>query len=127
MLYLVPDLTAAFREGRRTLKRTGRVVVYQLFNTDWHEPNGSKRFWDDPIAERNTTIEHFDRAIAAADLEVEELIDLRSETVEWADEQQGKASRELRAAARLIRDLTATSSASVEPLTTSSSATHSGS
>ena len=35
---------------------------------------------------------------------VEQLIDLRSETVEWAEEHDGKAARELRAAARLIRD-----------------------
>src|SRR6266481_158868 len=45
MLYLVPDLVAVFRECRRVLKPTGYAVVYQLFNTEWHEPEESTRFW----------------------------------------------------------------------------------
>jgi len=104
MLYLVPDLVAVFRECRRVLKPTGYGVVYQLFNTPWHEPEESKRFWDDPIAERNATVEHFEQAADVAGLVIEERIDLRSETVEWFEERDGKAGRELRAAARLIRD-----------------------
>jgi ubiquinone/menaquinone biosynthesis C-methylase UbiE len=104
MLYLVPDLVAVFEECRRVLKPTGYAVVYQLFNTSWHEPEESKRFWDDPIAELNATVEYFEQAVDAAGLVIEELIDLRSETVEWFEEHDGKAARELRAAARLIRD-----------------------
>jgi ubiquinone/menaquinone biosynthesis C-methylase UbiE len=104
MLYLVPDLVAVFTECRRVLKPSGYAVVYQLFNTEWHEPEESKRFWDDPIAERNATVEYFEHAAAAAGLLVDELVDLRSETVEWFEEHDGKAARELRGAARLIRD-----------------------
>jgi SAM-dependent methyltransferase len=104
MLYLVADLVDVFRECRRVLKPTGAAVVSQLFNTPWHEPLESRRFWPDPIAERNATVDYFERSVAEAGLAIDEVIDLRSESVEWAEEQNGKATRELRAVARLLRD-----------------------
>ena len=104
MLYLVADLVTVLTECRRVLKPTGHAVVYQLFNTTWLEPEESKRFWDNPTALRNADIAHFERSVTAAALTPQEVLDLRSETVEWAEEQDGKAARELLAAARLIRD-----------------------
>ena len=103
MLYLVRDLVTILTECGRVLKPTGRAIVSQLFSTDWLEPEESKRFWG-AIEARNADIEHFERSVAAAGLAVEDVLDLRSETVEWAEEQDGKAGRELLAAARLIRD-----------------------
>jgi ubiquinone/menaquinone biosynthesis C-methylase UbiE len=103
MLYLVDDLEVAFAEGRRVLKRTGRAVVYQLFNTDWLEPGERERFWQPLSSAQNADPEHFEQAAARAGFAVEQMIDLGGETVEWAEEQNGKAARELLAASRLIR------------------------
>jgi ubiquinone/menaquinone biosynthesis C-methylase UbiE len=105
MLYLVDDLTTAFVECRRVLKAGGRVVVYQLFNTEWLEPAEAERFWRGVVADpRNADRDYFDGCAGRAGLAVEERIELRSETIEWAEEENGKASREVRAAARLLRD-----------------------
>ena len=104
MLYLVSDLATVLTECRRVLKPTGRAIVSQLFNTEWLEPQESTRFWEDPTAARNADAAHFENSVTAAGLVVEEMLDLRSETVEWAEEQNGKAARELLAAARLLRD-----------------------
>ncbi len=104
MLYLVADLEAVFRECSRVLKPSGRAVVYQLFNTPWLEPVESARFWSAIAPARNATVEYFEQAAASAGLIVEQLLDLRSETVEWAEEHDGRAARELLAAARLLRN-----------------------
>lgn len=104
LLYVVPDVTAALAECHRVLKPNGRAVVYQLFNTEWLEPAEALRFWGDEAGVRKADAAVFEASVAAAGLTVEELVDLRSETVEWAEEHTGKAGRELLAAARLIRD-----------------------
>jgi ubiquinone/menaquinone biosynthesis C-methylase UbiE len=104
MLYLVDDLTTAFTECRRVLKPGGRVVVYQLFNTDWLEPAEAVRFWRGVGDPRHADRSYFEGCVRQAGLAVDERIELGSETIEWAEEQSGKASREIRAAARLLRD-----------------------
>jgi SAM-dependent methyltransferase len=104
LLYVVADLAPVFKEFRRDLKPTGRIVVHQLFDTDWLEPREAVRFWDGMAGAQNADPQHFERSAAEAGWAIEELIDLRSETVEWAEEQNGKAGRELLAAARLLRD-----------------------
>ena len=104
MLYVVDDLHAALAEGRRVLAPSGRAVVYQLFNTDWLEPRERERFWDSAGAARNADPDHFERVATDAGFELETMIDLRGETVERAEETDGKAARELLAASRLIRN-----------------------
>lgn len=104
MLYHVADLAPAFVECRRVLSPGGRVLVYQLFHTDWLEPREAERFWQGPVHPRNADRQHFERCADGAGFSVEQHIDLRSETIEWAEEREGKASRELLAAARLLRD-----------------------
>jgi SAM-dependent methyltransferase len=103
MLYLVEDLVPVFSECRRVLKPTGRAVVSQLFSTEWLEPREAERFWTSPGLARNADRDYFERSLAESGLAIEEMIELGSETVEWAEEQNGKAARELLAAARLIR------------------------
>ena len=44
MLYVVADLVTVFTECRRIVKPTGKLVVYQLFATDWLEPEEAARF-----------------------------------------------------------------------------------
>ena len=104
VLYVVDDLHAAFAEGRRVLKPTGRAVVYQLFNTDWLEPRERERFWETAGAARNADPDHVERTAADAGFDVETMLDLQGETVERAEEDDGKAARELLAASRLIRN-----------------------
>lgn len=105
VLYHVRDLVAAFTECRRVLKPVvGRVVVYQLFDTDRLEPREAAWFWNSPLMNpANADPAHFERCVELAGLAIESRLDLRSETIEWAEEQDGKASRELLAAARLLR------------------------
>jgi SAM-dependent methyltransferase len=79
-------------------------LVDQLFNTDWLEPAEAERFWRGTANQENADRDRLGRCIDDAGLVVEEKIELGSETVEWAEEQSGKAARELRAAARLLRD-----------------------
>jgi SAM-dependent methyltransferase len=103
VLYDVDDLTAAFAEARRALRPTGRAVVYQLFSTDWLEPREAARFWSSDVDRRNADIAFFESAVEAGGLQVEQLLDLQGETVEWAEEHHGKAAAEALAASRLLR------------------------
>ena len=105
MLYEVPDWAAGFAECRRILVPShGRMVVYQLFSTDRLEPREAAEFWGTAggrveIGDRS----HFEAAVAAGGLRIEQSIELATETGEWAEEREGRASRELLAAARLLR------------------------
>ena len=104
MLYVVADLDETLVECRRVLRSAGALVAYQLFNTDWLEPNEAVRFWGSPEAVRRADPQHFEASVRRAGFVIDHLVDLRSETVEWAEEHDGKAGRELLAAARLLRD-----------------------
>jgi hypothetical protein len=86
--------------------RAGRVVIYQVFATDRLEPREAEWFWSTSggVFPRNADRAHVEASIAAAGFRIEENIELGSETGEWAEEQHGKASRELLAASRLLRD-----------------------
>ena len=104
VLYLVEDLAVVFAEARRALRPdTGRAVVYQLFSTDHLEPREAERFWSSETDRRNADITHFESSVAAGGLEVERMLDLQGETVEWAQEHHGKAAAEALAASRLLR------------------------
>ena len=104
MLYVVTDLDEALTECRRVLKPAGYLVAYQLFSTERLEPNEAVRFWGSHEAVHRADPQRFEASAGRAGFTVDDVVDLRSETVEWAEEQQGKAGRELLAAARLLRD-----------------------
>ena len=106
VLYHVPDLVSAFREMQRVLRRDrGRVVLSQLYATDLLEPREAAALWGlTGVDPRSADLAHVESAMAAGGLRIVERIDLHSETGEWAQEQDGKAGRELLAVARLRRD-----------------------
>jgi 2-polyprenyl-3-methyl-5-hydroxy-6-metoxy-1,4-benzoquinol methylase len=104
MLYVVVDVVAALAECRRIAKPRAKLVVYQLFSTDWLEPREAAWFWGGVDAAERSRAEFFEVSAASADWAIADMLDLRSETVEWAEEHTGKACREVMAAARLLRD-----------------------
>jgi SAM-dependent methyltransferase len=105
VLYHLADLGDVFAECRRVLRQGGRVVIYQLFATDRLEPGEAEWFWRTGGAlPRNADRGHVEASIVAAGFRIEQDIELGSETGEWAEERHGTASRELLAAARLLRD-----------------------
>ena len=76
-----------------------------LFATDMLSEDEAAFLWSaSDVVERNANRVDFEKSIAASGLRIIESIDLASETVEWAEEQTGKAARELMAIARLRRD-----------------------
>src|SRR5205814_106782 len=85
-------------------KPTAKLVVYQLFSTNWLEPREAAWFWGGAEAADRSRAEFFEASAATAGWTVADMLDLRSETVEWAEEHNGKACREVMAAARLLRD-----------------------
>lgn len=106
VLYHVADLERAFAQCRRVMRpRSGRMVLIHLFATERLEPAEAQWFWSHngtlPAGADTAVME---RAMAAGGLRVEERIDLGSENGQWAEERNGKASRELRAVARLFSD-----------------------
>jgi ubiquinone/menaquinone biosynthesis C-methylase UbiE len=104
MLYVVADPVAAFAECRRIATPTAKLLAYQLFSTDSLEPREAAWFWGGLDAAERSRAEFFEASAASAGWAVADMLDLRSETVEWAEEHNGKACRELVAAARLLRD-----------------------
>jgi hypothetical protein len=104
MLYVVADLVAVFAECRRIAKPTCKLIVYQLFSTDALEPREAASFWGGLEAAKRARAEYFETSAMSAGWAMADMTDLRSESVEWAEERTGKAGRELLAAARLLRD-----------------------
>jgi SAM-dependent methyltransferase len=101
----VADLERAYSEFRRVLRAGGRALVYQTFATDRLEPREAEWLWRALGGEAGSTDPaRAEAAIAAAGLQVDERIDLRSEWAEWSEEQSGAVGRKLLWAARLLRD-----------------------
>jgi SAM-dependent methyltransferase len=101
-LTLVPDLGQAYREFRRVLRPTGRVVVYQLFPTDRMEPKEGEWLLGRPVME--VTAAAAEGHMAAAGLRVVECLTLGPEWGEYAEETSGKGARLLLHSARLLRE-----------------------
>jgi SAM-dependent methyltransferase len=105
VLVHVADLERAYSEFRRVLRDGGRALVYQTFATDRLEPREADWLWRAlGISAGSTVPARTEAAIAAADLRVEERIELGSESGEWSEERSGKVGRKLLHAARLLRD-----------------------
>jgi SAM-dependent methyltransferase len=105
VLVHVADLQQAYSELRRILNEGGHVLVYQMFGTERLEPREADWLWKAMgVVPTSADPALTAAAISAAGLRVDELIELRTEWGEWAEEQTGKSSRRLLYAARLLRD-----------------------
>lgn len=105
VLVHVDDLVEALRECGRVLRTTGRMLVYQMFATDWLEPKEAERLWPAlGVFADNTDPQRFEAAIGAAGLRVVESSELHSEWREHLEEDgTHRTSRQLLYAARLLR------------------------
>jgi SAM-dependent methyltransferase len=102
----VPDLEAAFGEFRRVLRPGGHAVIYQMTATDWLTPAEAARLWP-PVGVYASSVDpqHFEAAIAAAGLTIDQGIQLHGEWRERAEEDRdGLSSRPLLWASRLLRN-----------------------
>jgi SAM-dependent methyltransferase len=104
VLVHVADLRRAYAEFHRVLRDGGRVLVYQMFATDRLEPLEAERLWRALGLEGSTDSGRTEAAIAAAELRIDERIELGSEWGEWAEERSGAVGQKLLRAARLLRD-----------------------
>jgi SAM-dependent methyltransferase len=105
MIHL-PDVAEGLRECRRVVKPGGRMLLFQMFATDWLSEGDAARLWP-PIAvtARNTDPSYFEACIEEAGWEVQRVEHLRSEWREFEEEAgDRKTSKQLLQVARLLRD-----------------------
>lgn len=102
MLVHVPDLEKALRECARILRRSGKMLVYTTLETDLMEPREAERLYG-PLAIhplRKASLQH---ASADAGLTVSQQEEIGSEMIEFYEERDRRASRELMRIARMRR------------------------
>jgi SAM-dependent methyltransferase len=105
VLVHVADLDRAYAELRRVLRVGGHALVHQTFATDRLEPREAEWLWRAlGVVAGSTDPARTEAAIAAAELRVDERIDLGGEWGEWSEERSGAVGRRLLHAARLLRD-----------------------
>jgi len=98
VLVHVADLDAAYAEFRRVLRPQGHAVMYQMFGTDRLEPREADWLYTTMgIVPTSANATRTEQAIAAAGLR-------GAEWGEYNEEHDGKPSRKLLHAARLLRD-----------------------
>jgi SAM-dependent methyltransferase len=104
VLVHVADLARAYTEFRRVLKPGGRVLVYQMFGTEWLEPREAAWLWDTMgVRPASADPANTDAAIAAAGLRIDQCIPIGTEWGEWTQEHNGNEGRKLLHASRLRR------------------------
>lgn len=104
VLVHVADLARAYTEFRRILRPGGRVLVYQMFGTEWLEPREAEWLWDTMgVRPASADPANTDAAIAAAGLRIDQCIPVGTEWSEWTQEHNGHAGRKLLHASRLLR------------------------
>lgn len=101
----VADLVRAYSEMRRVLRKSGRALIYQMYWGDRIEPVEANWLWRTMgNAVESARPEATERAIAAAGLRIEKIVELTSEWGERAQEASGFPGRRLLHAARLLRE-----------------------
>jgi SAM-dependent methyltransferase len=102
----VQDLEAAFGEFRRVLRPGGHTVIYQMTATDWLTPEEAARLWPvGGIHASSVDPRHFEAAITAAGLTIDQSIQLQGEWRERLEEDgAGLSSRQLLWVSRLLRN-----------------------
>jgi ubiquinone/menaquinone biosynthesis C-methylase UbiE len=104
MLMHVPTLSQALVECARVLKPTGAMLVYTTVATERMEPKEAARLYTSlglvPQSMDETSVE---AAFQRAGFQMHSKEQLGSELMEWVEEHEGRASRELMRLARMLR------------------------
>lgn len=104
MLVHVPDLQRAFAEAACVLKGNGSLLAHITQATSLLEPAEARRIYG-PLAVQGQNLDrlYFENALAGAGLRIQNRIGMASEWIEFYEEQDGRASRELLRIARMRR------------------------
>lgn len=105
VLYHVASLDKTFAECRRVLRSGGHMLIHQNFGTDRLQPREAEWLWATMgVVPDNANPQHFEAAFAGAGFQIDQCIELTSESGERAEEETGQAGRQLIHAARLLHD-----------------------
>ena len=105
VLVHIADLETAFGEFQRVLRPMGRLLMFNMFETDRLEPREAEWLWRTMgVVPASADPTHVEAAITAAGLRIDDRIDLGSELAELAAAGSDGGARWLLGAARLLRD-----------------------
>lgn len=102
MLVHVPDRTRALRECARILRPFGRMLLYTTLETELMEPREAERLYR-PLAIHRLRRDSLERSFAGAGLAVAQVEEIGGELIEFYQEHDGRASRELMRIGRMRR------------------------
>jgi SAM-dependent methyltransferase len=102
MLVHVPDPTRALRECARVLRAAGKMLIYTTLETELMEPREAQRLYR-PLAIHPLRRDSLERSIASAGLTIARVEEIGGELIEFYQERDGRASRELMRIARMRR------------------------
>ena len=102
MLVHVADIGAALQECARILRPSGKMLLYTTLETDLMEPREAARLYA-PLALRPVRRDSLERGFADAGLRTAHVEEIGSELIEYYEERDGRASRELMRIARMRR------------------------
>jgi SAM-dependent methyltransferase len=104
MLVHVPDINAALNECARVLRRGGHMLVLATHSTELLMPGEVERAFDAiGVVAENLSPARLEAAFAAANLSVASSEYIGSELIEFYEERDRRASRELMRLARMTR------------------------
>jgi SAM-dependent methyltransferase len=104
VLVHVPELLHAYAEFHRVLRPGGCALIYQMFATNRLEPSESAWLWDTMgVTGASADPSRAETAMTGAGMRIDQLIRVGTEWGEWAEENNGTASRKILHAARLLR------------------------
>jgi ubiquinone/menaquinone biosynthesis C-methylase UbiE len=106
VLVHVRPLGRALAEFRRVLRPGGAALIFNMFATPWLEPGEAARLWPPiGVVAENTDHDRFERLVGEAGLAIERRVVLAGQWREFGEESgDGRTSRQLLRAARLLRD-----------------------
>ena len=102
MLVHVPDPARALQECARVLLPTGKMLIYTTLETELMEPREAERLYR-PLAIHPLRRDLLERSFASAGLTITRVEEIGGELIEFYQERDGRASRELMRIARMGR------------------------
>jgi SAM-dependent methyltransferase len=105
VLVHIEDLDLAMTECHRVLRPGARMLIFQMFATEWLDPREASRLWPPAgVQARNTDPEHVEGVFDTTGFSIDGMEEITSEWREWSEEAgEARSSRQLLHAARLIR------------------------